>query len=562
MPTVTLNKKVLEELAGKKLPIDQLKDRISMLGTDLESIEGDEIHVEIFPNRPDMLSEQGFARAFSSFIGVRTGLRKYNVKKSGYQLFVKNTPDYYPYAIAFIAKNFNLDQEKVRQLIQLQEKLGVTMLRNRRKGGIGLYPLEKLNFPITFEGRDPKQISFRPLEYLDILSATEILEKHKKGKEYGHLMKDWDTYTIFVDSKGTIMSMPPIINSHDVGKIDETTKNIFVECTGKDLNIITKAMNIVAASLIDMGADVQSIEVHHHNKTWDVPNLNPSKVKLDKEYLNKRLGLSVSEKQVKILLERMGYGYEKGSVLVPAYRADILHHADFAEDIAIAYGYENFPATLPSISTIGEEDPLEKFLNKIREILIGVPLIEVKNYHLMMFDELVTRMNTKDTPVPLKNAIGDYNHLRQTILPSILKNLQENQHNEYPQNIFEVGRIFLSDQKSETGVKEQEHLSIILCHEKADFTEIRQALDILCRSLDLPYKVKEIDHPSFVTGRVGCIFIKKEVVGCLGEIHPQVLTNWNLSMPTVALELNIERIFELCGEKYTQKQNGEKQQRL
>ena len=83
MPSITLNKAVFEQLVGKKLPLDELKDRISMLGTDLENIEGDEIHVEIFPNRPDMLSEQGFARAFSSFIGVKTGLRKYAVQKSG-----------------------------------------------------------------------------------------------------------------------------------------------------------------------------------------------------------------------------------------------------------------------------------------------------------------------------------------------------------------------------------------------------------------------------------------------------------------------------------------------
>ena len=57
MPTIQLNKKVFEGLVGKKLPLNKLKDRISMLGTDLEKIEGNEIHVEVFPNRPDMLSE-------------------------------------------------------------------------------------------------------------------------------------------------------------------------------------------------------------------------------------------------------------------------------------------------------------------------------------------------------------------------------------------------------------------------------------------------------------------------------------------------------------------------
>jgi phenylalanyl-tRNA synthetase beta chain len=81
MPSVTLNRKVIEKLVGKKFPDDKLKERISYLGTDLESLDANEIKVEIFPNRPDLLSEQGFARAFASFIGVNTGLRKYEVKK-------------------------------------------------------------------------------------------------------------------------------------------------------------------------------------------------------------------------------------------------------------------------------------------------------------------------------------------------------------------------------------------------------------------------------------------------------------------------------------------------
>ena len=91
MPTVNLNKKEFEKLVGKKLPLEELKDRISMLGTDLEKIEGNEIIVEVFPNRPDMLSEQGFARAFSSFIGVKKGLKEYKVKKKAVPKIGKET---------------------------------------------------------------------------------------------------------------------------------------------------------------------------------------------------------------------------------------------------------------------------------------------------------------------------------------------------------------------------------------------------------------------------------------------------------------------------------------
>ena len=134
MPTITLNRKTVESLVGKKLPEEKLKDRISMLGTDLEQVDDKKIVVEIFPNRPDMLSEQGFSRAFSSFIGVKTGLRKYNVKKSGEKVIVdKSLKDVRPYTVCAIAKNLKLNDEKIREIIQIQEKLHVTYCRKRKK---------------------------------------------------------------------------------------------------------------------------------------------------------------------------------------------------------------------------------------------------------------------------------------------------------------------------------------------------------------------------------------------------------------------------------------------
>ena len=113
MPTVKLNKEVFENLVGKKLPLEELKTRISYLGTDLESIEKNEIIVEIFPNRPDLLSEQGFARAFSSFIGIKKGLRHYEIRKSPERVKIDHSlKKIRPYTACSIVKNLKLDVEK------------------------------------------------------------------------------------------------------------------------------------------------------------------------------------------------------------------------------------------------------------------------------------------------------------------------------------------------------------------------------------------------------------------------------------------------------------------
>ncbi len=545
MPTVTLNKTVFEKLVGKKLPLEQLKDRISMLGTDLEKIEGDEIHVEIFPNRPDLLSESGLARAFSSFIGVKTGLRKYPVKKSGYKVVVDKSVSMRPYTACAIVKKLMFTDERIREIMQAQEKLATTHGRNRKKSAYGIYPVDSIHFPVTYIAKDPAVVEFRPLGFDQVVNASEIPELHPKGIAYKALTQGWKKYPFFIDAKDQVMCMLPFTNSHDTGKVDISTKEVFVECTGMDWHNVSVALNMLTTMLADMGGEIYSIEVVYPDKTRTTPDLTPQKMKLDGTYINQRLGLNLTEKEFKMYLERMGYGYEKGTVLIPAYRADILHQVDLVEDIAIAYGYENFEEIIPNVATIGEENPLEKFSTRLREIVIGYGLVEVKNYHLITKEVLNEKMNKHNRGIPLKNALGEYNTLRDRLLPCLLKNLAENQHNEYPQNIFEIGRIFEPDTAQETGIKETEHIAIALCHEKTDFTQIRQILDALLSSLGLGFTVKESPRPSFIVGRVGEILVDKKKIGIIGEIHPQVLTNWGMQVPVVALELNLEVLFEL-----------------
>lgn len=544
MPTVILNKTVFEQLVGKKLPLEQLKDRISMLGTDLEKIEGNEIHVEVFPNRPDMLSEQGFARALSSFIGAKTGLRKYTVKSSGYKIMVDKSVSMRPYTACAIVKNLTFNDEKIRELMQIQEKLAVTHGRNRKKSAYGIYPLDRINFPVKYLALDPEKVQFHPLGFSEAMNAAQVPEVHPKGKAYAHLTAGWKKYPFFIDAKENVMCMLPFTNSHNSGKVDGQTKDVFIEATGIDLENVQIALNILVTALADMGGEIYSLEIVYPDRKITTPQLSPKLMLLDLNYINKLLGLELNEKKAKGYLEQMGYGYEKGNALIPAYRADILHPVDVAEDIAIAYGYEHFQEEIPNVSTIGKEDETEKFCRKVREMMIGLQLLEAKNYHLLRQEELQQKMNSNLKTIVLKNALGEHNTLRNAIIPSLLKTLTENQHHEYPQNIFEIGRTFQYDQSKETGVREAEVLAIALCHEKTDFTEIRQVVDVVAALLDLSVVIKETVHPSFIPGRIGNIYIQNQQVGFLGEIHPHVLEHWGITMPVVAAEIEIEKIMK------------------
>ncbi len=547
MPTVTLSRKVVEKLMGTRLSDKKLKDRISMLGTDLEDIKGDDINVEIFPNRPDMLSEQGFARALSSFIGKKTGLQKFTVKKGIKDYWVEIKPSVKkvrPHTVCAIIKKLEFDDEKIREIIQIQEKLHISIGRNRKKLAIGIYPLEEIKMPITYTAKKPKDIKFIPLETNREMDGLQILSRHPAGRDYGFLLEGKELFPVFIDANKEVMSMPPIINSEKTGKVSENTTDVFIECSGHDLKSLNQCLNILVTAMYDMGGEIYEITIKDGKKTYKTPDLKPKKMKLDVQYLNKMTGMDMTKKQIGQELIKMGYGVEKNHVLVPAYRTDILHPIDLAEDVAIAYGYENFKPEIPNVSTTGEEQPIEILKRKVADILTGLGLTETISYHLISKENHNDKMclEEKGFVELLNSSTKEYAILRKSVMPSLMQILSRNTNKEYPQKIFEIGNVFQKDTREETNVKESYKLGVAICDPGSDFTKIKQVLDAVMDALDVKYESEECVHTSFIKGRNAKISINKKEVGIMGEIHPEVITNFGIEMPISMLELDLKEI--------------------
>ena len=545
MPTIKYNKRTILELLGKKVSDEQLANRISFLGTGFEGINDTDIDVEIFPNRPDLLSEQGMARALLTFMDIKPGFKKYDVKKSGSKVIIdKSAKGIRPYTACAIVKGLKLTDERIKEIIQIQEKLHITYCRNRKKAAIGIYPLEHIKPPIYFKALHPEEIRFKPLDLNKDLTGSQILAIHPTGREYGHLLEGKDKYPIFMDSKMNIMSMPPIINSNTVGKITLTTRDVFVECSGFEFDYLHTCLNMIVTALADMGGQIYSMELQYPDKRYTTPDLSGKEIKLELDYVNRILGMKLSEPDLKKYLARMGHDYKNKKAIVPNYRADILHPIDLVEDIAIAYGYENFNGTLSDFSATAQERPLEVFKNHLRTVLIGTGLIEVKNFHLTNNDFQSKLMNHAIETVELENSVTqEYNVLRAWITPNLMETLRYNKHYDYPQNIFEIGTVFKLDPAYDTGVHEDDRLGIALCGNDANFTRIKQLLDILCEALNVKYDLTDTEHTSFIKGRVGRVIINNSKIAYIGEVHPQVLANWTIDMPVAVIELNITELF-------------------
>ena len=295
-----------------------------------------------------------------------------------------------------------------------------------------------------------------------------------------------------------------------------------------------------------MGGRIYSLEMVYPQKRFEFPDLTPERMKLDRSYVNRLLGLNLKEFEIKKLLERMGYDYQNGVVLVPKYRSDVLHQIDLVEDIAIAYGYENFKPVMSTISSTGEEDPFEAFKNKAAYVMTGLGYLETSSYHLTNADDMNGKMSTDVDCIELLNASTiDYNMLRAWITPNLMKVLGENTRHDYPQRIFEIGSVFKRNPKTETGIEEFTRMAAASCHNDADYTEMRQVLDAFIRSLGLKCRATKTEHGSFIPGRVARITVNGKKVAYVGEIHPEVLGNWGIAQPVSCFELNLTELFGL-----------------
>ncbi len=511
--------------------------KINMFGTPAEKTQ-DEIEVEIFPNRPDLLSLQGFIRSFKVFMGKEKGMKKYKLKKPTDNYFVDIDPSVKqirPYTACAIVKDLKFDDAKIKNIIDLQEKLHSTIGRNRKKLAIGIYPLEKIKLPIRYEARKPEDIKFIPLESDSEMSAIQILQKHPTGKAYANLLENYEKYPVFVDSNKKILSMPPIINSMETGKISESTKDVFIECSGFDFNVLKKTLNIIITTLSEMGGTIYQMDLKYGKEKVITPDLSPESIKISIDNINKLIGINISEKDLEKLLRKMEYEYSNKKVKIPPWRLDILHEVDVIEDIAIAFGYDNLIPQIPNISTIGEESKKSKIEDKIAEVLVGLGLIEISTYHLIKAEE--AKELESEEKIELENSKTEYKFLRPNLLIPALRIFSENKDNEYPQRLFEIGTVF---SKEKEYIKESQHLIIALS--PSNFTDIKQILDYLAKMLEIKYELKAISKGELIEGRTAAIISGNKNIGYIGEIHPETLRTFNTKMPISVIEINIDSI--------------------
>ena len=544
MPVVTFSYGDLLSLIGKEVSVETLMDRVPQLGADVHSYdEGTkEFSIEFFPDRPDLYCVEGAARALRTFLGFENGLTRYPIEDSDIVLELdESIKGVRPYMVAGVVEDITITDELIRSLMEMQEKLHLTMGRKRAKVSIGIHDLDKVTPPFTFKAVDPDSVSFVPLGKTESMTMREILQRHEKGVDYASILDGLDRYPLLVDSNDQVLSFPPIINGILTTVTEETIK-VFLDVTGTDLNAISGALNIVATALAERGGKLKRVRLQGTQQGM-TPDLEPRKWTLDVAATNALLGMDLNGEQMAEALGKMGFDAapigDKVKVLAPAWRLDLIHPVDIMEDVGKGYGYENFGKTLPREQTFGSELLTYKAADVARQLMVGYGYLEATTLTLTserdQFDKM--RLPRKETVEVLNPISEDHTCLRVSLLPSLMMVLRRNKHRDLPQRLFEVGDVL-------EGTKRKRRLAAVSASARASFTEIKSLVESVMRDLSVKYTIQASSVGTYLEGRGADVIMGGTVIGSFGELHPQVITDFELGYPIAAFELDLEALTE------------------
>ncbi|MCL1811626.1 MAG: phenylalanine--tRNA ligase subunit beta [Methanomassiliicoccaceae archaeon] len=546
MPVINFKYSDLCSLLGKEVPQELLVERIPLIGADMHQTEGftEDLSVEFFPDRPDLFSVEGLARALRAFLGIEPGLRRYSVGGSDITAEIDDAVlSVRPCFACAVIRDICVTDDLIRSMMELQEKLHMTIGRKRNKIAIGVHDLDKVEPPFVYTAVKPDDVSFVPLNCTEKMDLTEILASHDKGREYAHLLKGKERYPIIFDRNGEVLSFPPIINGA-LTTVTTSTKNIFLDVTGNDWKAVKGALDIVATALAERGGKIFSVKMINGNSDIS-PELDGTTSSISVEECNRFLGVNLSAESMAEAIEKMGMSASvRGgeiTVEIPSTRLDIMHKVDIFEDVAIGYGFELFGGTYGSMQTSGEPGTTTAFSEKMRDVMIGLGFMEVTTLTLSNEKDEFERSGLPiRTLTAITNPITeDHTCLRSYLMPSLMRILRHNKHRDLPQKIFEVG--FVSDEHRTTP-----HLCGMVASSKTSFTEIKSITESVVREMGIEYKISACGYGTFIDGRGAFVSFKGENIGFFGEISPKTVTDYEMTHPVMMFEIDLSRII---GEK-------------
>nr|XP_057936382.1 phenylalanine--tRNA ligase beta subunit isoform X2 [Doryrhamphus excisus] len=586
MPTVGVKRDLLFKALGRTYTDDEFDELCFEFGLELDEITSEKdiisreqgdvkaagasdvilYKIDVPANRYDLLCLEGLVRGLQVFKNKLEAPRYRRVSPSSGEpqklIITKETAAVRPFAVAAVLRNITFTQERYDSFIELQEKLHQNICRKRTLVAIGTHDLDTISGPFTYTAKPPGDISFKPLNQTKEFTATQLMSLYKTDshlKHYLHIIEDKPVYPVIYDSNGIVLSMPPIING-DHSKITLNTKNVFIECTATDLTKAKIVLDMMVTMFCEYCSQPFTVEeadvVNPDGTTCKYPELAYRKEKLSSEFINRRVGINESTEKIAQLLTRMclrsqatGVGDEI-EVEIPPTRSDVIHACDIMEDAAMAFGFNNITRTTPSTHSIANQFPLNKLTELLRQDLAAAGFTEALNFALCSKEDIADRLGKKISEtraIHISNPkTAEFQVARTTLLPGLLRTIAANRKMPLPLKLFEISDVVLKDDTKDVGARNSRRFCAVYYNKTPGFEVIHGLLDRTMQLLAVKpsrgdgYHIQAAEDSTFFPGRCAEIFVQGKSVGRLGVLHPHVISNFELTLPCSAVEMDIE----------------------
>lgn len=546
MPTISVEQSLLRKFVegrGRKHNVEDLAFRLPLMGTDIDICDENVLDIEIFPDRPDLLSPETLFHGMMPFLHDAPPNPRLLVNPGTISMKVSaELSEIRPVILGAVVRGLDINEDIIKRLMEHQEKLHFALGRGRKRASIGVHDLATLAPPFRVEAVG-REHSFTPLAMDDEMTIDEILAEHPKGVDYAHLLKDMQKVPIILDSNDAVLSFPPIING-DHTTVTTNTRDIFIDVTGLDIRACESALMLICLQLSVLGGKIESVRVNTcEGKEWSLDG-SPIIHTVKRTLVEGILGNSFTDDQIEDAIRRMGGIYNGDtsgnlSISMPRWRFDILHPIDLVEEVAIGHGYDDLAHDVPKAPLTAIPRTDGHLRRRIREALQGLGLIQIQSLTLSNDDDqfntvrwkadgAITRMTN---PITTEHTI-----LRQNILPGLLRLLAANRHHDLPQGVYELGTVVINHSNTD-------RFAFLVAENSGGFASLRGRIQALMRDLGCnDWSLEPIEDGPWLAGRAASIMVEGKKIGECGEIDPYVSESFELTVPMSGAQIDVSSL--------------------
>lgn len=321
---------------------------------------------------------------------------------------------------------------------------------------------------------------------------------------------------------------------------------------GLDPNNAEAAINRACALIEELGAGEvvgRMVDVYPEKKT-------EKRIPFEPEKYNKLLGTNVTPEEMLTYFDRLEivYDKEKNELVIPTFRQDLECSADIAEEVARFYGYDNIPVSLPSgEATTGKKSFKMRIEDVARETAEFCGFSQGMTYSFespKVFDKLLLPQNSElRKTVTIMNPLGeDFSVMRTVSLNGMLTSLATNYNRRNKSaKLYELGNVYLPKALPVTELPEERMMFTLGMYGDGDFFNMKGAVEEFFEKVGMTKKPEynpDNKKPFLHPGRQADVIYNGEVIGYLGEVHPEVLDNYNIGDKAYIAVIDILKVTE------------------